>query len=207
MANFGNIPSNLALGASKSVRRNSGDTDFEAFTALESGVSHYDDLLPTLYQQLAGGAAPNITLVGASTVLRAQEFANSSAAEEYLPIWQLPHAWKAGSNVEPHLHLYIPDDGTGGDLTFSMTYTWTNIDDTSVTESTVTGTVTRAANAGINGNAILSFGGISGSGKTASSLFRARITRSQTDTFGGTCWLLSSDMHIEKDKLGASSAP
>ena len=34
MANFGDIQTNLALGASQSVRRNSGDAAFEAFTPL-----------------------------------------------------------------------------------------------------------------------------------------------------------------------------
>lgn len=32
MANFGDIQTNLALGASQSVRRNAGNSDFEAFT-------------------------------------------------------------------------------------------------------------------------------------------------------------------------------
>lgn len=166
----------------------------------------FDDLLPTIANANTGGAAPNMTLMGGSGTIRAQEFANLSSAEEYQACWQLPHGWKEGSDIVPHIHLYIPDDGTGGDIVFSMVYTWQNIDNGTMTETTVTSTaITRAANAGINGNAIASFGTIAGTGKTISSLFSARIMRVQAgaDTFSASTWLRSSDLHIEKDTIGS----
>jgi hypothetical protein len=80
---------------------------------------------------------------------------------------QMNHDYKEGSDIVPHIHLYIPDDGTGGVIKFYMNYTWVNIDSTgSVAETTVSGTITRTANQGIGNNAILSFGTISGTGKT-----------------------------------------
>lgn len=166
----------------------------------------WDDLLPTTYIQLTGGAAPNITLVGNSSVLRAQEFANSSSSEEMNAVWQLAHAAKVGAPFAPHLHLYVPDDGTGGDLVFAMIYRFTPLNGTGGADSApVYGTLTRAANAGINGNAIVAFAPITHVAATISSLFHARFQRVQggTDTFGGTCWLLSADLHIEHDALGS----
>jgi hypothetical protein len=167
----------------------------------------WDDFIPTNVIQLSGGAAPNITLVGSSSVLRAQEFPNSSVNEEYNATWQFKHQWKEGSSIVPHLHLYVPDDGTGGNIQFTCTYTWDNIGATSSPETTVTGTLTRAANAGISSNIILSFGSISGSGKTISSIFRAHIKRVQAggDTFSGTCWLLQGDIHGEIDSIGSKT--
>ena len=190
-----------------------GVTDYAEFDAtgtlkLNGAATVWDDILPTTFLQLTGNAAPNITLVGASSHLRAQEFANSSANEEFLPVWQIPHKWKAESAIVPHLHIYVPDDGTGGDIVFGMYYTWTNIDGTSAAETgPIYATLTRAANAGINANAIISFGSIAGTGKTFSSIFRAKIYRVQAgaDTFGGTCWLLSGDIHVEIDKLGTNN--
>jgi hypothetical protein len=41
MATFGSIPSNLTIPAGESIRRNAGDTDFEAFTP-GAGVSDGD---------------------------------------------------------------------------------------------------------------------------------------------------------------------
>lgn len=169
-------------------------------------ASTWDDILPTIANANTGGASPNMTLMGGSGVIRAQEFANISATEEFQAIWQLPHSWKEGSSVYPHLHIYIPDDGTGGDIVFEMIYTWQNINDGTMTETTVNSTiVTRAANAGIDGNHILQFGAISGTGMRISSLFAARFKRIQggVDTFNGTTWLRSADIHVEKDTLGS----
>ena len=190
-----------------------GVTDYAEFDAtgalkFNGAATIWDDVLPTTFLQLTGNAAPNITLVGASSHLRAQEFANSSANEEFLPVWQIPHKWKAESAIVPHLHIYVPDDGTGGDIVFGMYYTWTNTNGTSAAETgPIYATLTRAANAGINANAIISFGSIAGTGKTFSSIFRAKIYRVQAgaDTFGGTCWLLSGDIHVEIDKLGTNN--
>jgi hypothetical protein len=39
MANFGNIQSNLAMGAGQSVRRKTGDNDFEVFRGIEYGFA------------------------------------------------------------------------------------------------------------------------------------------------------------------------
>jgi hypothetical protein len=195
LLHFGGTTNGVSIGKGGEVRLNGSATVF-------------DDELPTTYIQLTGGAAPNITLVGGSGNLRAQEFANSSASEEYLPIWQFSHARKPDSAVMPHLHLYVPNDGTGGNIVFGMYFVWSNINDTSITEvGPVYATLTRAANAGINANAIISWAAIDGTGKGFSSILRARIFRVQggTDTFGGTCWLLSGDCHIEKDKLGTNN--
>jgi hypothetical protein len=173
---------------------------------LVGAATVFDDLLPTTYIQLTGGAAPNITLVGNSSVLRAQEFADSSASEEMNAVWQIIHAAKVGAVFYPHLHLYVPDNVAGGDIVFAMQYRFTPINGTGGADSsTVYGTLTRAANAGINGNAIVAFAGITPANATISSMFHARFTRVQAgaDTFSGTCWLLSADLHIEMDALGS----
>ena len=185
-------------------------TDYSQFEAdgtlvFAGAATVFDDILPTLANQNTGGSMPNMTLMGGSSNILAQEFANVSAGEQFQGCWQLSHSWKEGSNIVPHIHLYVPDDGTGGDVVFTMVWTWQNIDSGTMTETSVNGTLTRAANAGINGNAMISFGTISGSGKTISSLFSAKISRVQggADTFSGTTWLRSADIHIEKDTVGS----
>lgn len=174
--------------------------------SLVGDATYWDDLLPTTYIQLTGGAAPNITTVGDSVVLRAQEFANSSSAEEMNAVWQIVHAAKVGAAFSPHLHLYVPNDVTGGDIVFQMIYRFTPLNGTGGADSApVYGTLTRAANAGINGNAILEFDAITPANATISSMFHAQFKRVQggADTFGGTCWLLSADLHLEFDALGS----
>jgi hypothetical protein len=180
--------------------------DDDGTVRLVGEATVWEDVLPTTYIQLTGTAAPNITLVGNSSVLRAQEFANSSANEEMNAVWQFPHAAKVGAAFVPHLHLYVPDNTTGGDIVFQMIYRFAPVNGTGGADSSpVYGTLTRAANAGINGNAILSFGPITPTNATISAMFHAQFKRVQggADTFDGTCWLLSSDLHVEKNDLGS----
>lgn len=170
----------------------------------------YKDLYPSSVTVNTGTNGASFTLYNGVN-LYAYEFVGSGATLKSLQLgFQLNHDYKEGSDIIPHLHLYIPDDGTGGVIKFYMNYTWTNIDSTgSVAETTVSGTITRVANAGIGNNAILSFGTISGTGKTISSIFMARIYRNPADvadTFGVSTWLKSADIHYLCDTCGSRTA-
>lgn len=48
MANFGDILSNLAIPAGQSIRRNAGDTDFEAYTPSGGGGGSGNSITTTL---------------------------------------------------------------------------------------------------------------------------------------------------------------
>lgn len=172
----------------------------------EGNATIWKDLLPTAVYQPQSTSAPNITLIGGTGNLKAQEFPNNGTSEEFHPTWQLSHEWKEGSIIVPHLHLYIPNDANGGVLDFRMVYSWVNVNGTGLVEGTLTGTITRAANAGINSNAILSFGNLDGTGMKISSLLAAKIYRNTADTYNGSCWLRSADLHIECDTVGSRTA-
>ena len=167
----------------------------------------FKDLYPSSVSVGSGVNAASFTSYNGAN-LYAYEFVGTGVQLKSLQLgFQLNHDYKEGSDIVPHLHLYIPDDGTGGVIKFYMNYTWTNIDATgTVSETTVSGTVTRAASAGINHNAILSFGTITGTGKTISSVFMCRIYRDPADvadTFGTSVWLKSADLHYEVDSIGS----
>ena len=169
----------------------------------------FDDVAPTSVTVGTGVNAPSFTAYNGN--LRAYEFVGSGTNIKELNLgFQLPHSYKEGSTITPHIHLFIPDDGTGGVIKFLCEYTWTNVDQTgAVATTTVNGTITRTANAGINNNAILSFGDIVGTGKTISSIFMCRIYRDPadaTDTFGLSTWMKSADIHFEKDTIGSRTA-
>lgn len=169
----------------------------------------FDDVYPSSVTIGSGGSAPSFTAYNGN--LRAYEFLGSGATTKELNMgFQIPHSYKEGSDIIPHIHIYIPDDGTGGVIKYYCEYTWTNIDQTgTVATTTISGTITRAANAGINNNAILSFGTVTGTGKTISSVFMCRIYRNPADvgdTFGASTWLKSADIHFECDTLGSKTA-
>lgn len=181
------------------------NAQFEADGTLvfTSAATVWRDLLPTAVYTPTGVQSPNITVYPGATTLKCQEFPNAGA-EEFNPTYQLPHEWLEGSTVYPHLHIAIPNDGTGGTINFQMVYQWANVAQTGVvSEVTINSTtITRTANQGISHNHIVSFPAIVGTGKTLSSCISCRVVRS-TGTFTPSVWLKSADVHVECDMLGS----
>lgn len=176
----------------------------------------WDDIFPLAIYVPTGSVAPNITAILGTRTIKAQEFPNeiNSSVEEYNPTYQIPHKWKLDSTIIPHIHLAVPANATGNTYTikFKMVYTWDNIDPDGSnnlvpdTEHTLYGTYTVGANKGANPNAILSFGNVVGTGKSISSIFACRIVReinANGDTYSGSVWLKSADIHAEFDTTGS----
>jgi hypothetical protein len=151
----------------------------------------WKDLLPTAVYPPTGTASPNITVYPGATTLKCQEFP----------------AGGADSTIYPHMHMAIPDDGTGGTINFQMIYQWVNHDQVgAVTEVTLNSTtITRTANQGVGHNVVISFPSISGIGKQISSIISCRVIRA-AGTFGPSVWLKSADLHVECDAVGSREA-
>lgn len=188
------------------------DTNYTNFESDGTMVANgnatcWDDLLPSsVAVQSTGTNAASFTAYNGN--LRAYEYVGTGASFKEVNIgWQLSHTWLEGSDIIPHIHLYIPDNAVGGVIKIYGEYTWTNIGQTgAVATTTVSGTITRTANQGVANNIILSLGAITGTGKTISSMFMSRIYRDPTDvadTFGASVWLKSADIHYQKNMLGS----
>lgn len=167
----------------------------------------FDDCEPLgITVNTTGPNAPAFTAYSGGN-LKAYEFVGVTTLKDFNCGFQMPHSYKVGSDVSPHLHLYIPDNVVGGVIKFSYEYTWTNISQTgAVSVSTGSGTLTRISNAGIAHNEILSLGILNGTGKTISSMLMMRLFRDPTDaadTFEASVWLKSIDLHFEKDTVGS----
>jgi hypothetical protein len=177
---------------------------------LNGNATVWVDLLPSSVTIGGGGNAPAFTAYGGGN-LRAYEFVGTGAQLKELNIgFQIPHEYKEGSTIIPHLHLYIPNDVSGGTVKFYCEYEWSNISQIgAITPTTVSGTAIVAGSFGIQNNAILSFGNVSGAGKTISSVFMCRIYRDPadvSDTFGASVWLKSADIHVELDGIGSKTS-
>ena len=219
----GYIPQNLAVGNqlivntqfnSEGTSYMGGTTDgnysvFEyttGFLARYGTARAWDDLYPAPVSVYALGAnAAAFTTYSGN--MGGYEFVGTTLQKELLIAFQFSHAWAVGTTVYPHIHVYIPDDATGGDIKMWLEYHWDNINDTGAVSTTTTNkTITRAANAGISKNHIIAFDGIVGTGKTISSVLSARLYRVPTDsgdTFGSSIWLRSADIHICRDTDGS----
>jgi len=202
----------IGVRKSQGISKIGGLNDYTQFGAdgtlrFVGNATVWDDLLPSSITLGSGNTAPSFTAYNGN--LFAYEFVGSGVQAKQLNMgFQLSHKYKEGSDIHPHLHLFIPDNVAGGYIKFYCEYTWTNIGDTgAVTTTTISNILTRTANQGIDNNIIFSLGTIVGTGKKISSMLMCRIYRDPTDgadTFGNSVWLKSADIHIECDMNGSS---
>jgi hypothetical protein len=167
----------------------------------------YDDVYPSAVSIGRGASAPSITtyLTGTNFDFKAPEFPSAAPAKEITLHFQIYHSYDEGTPIDTHLHLYIPDDATGGDIVFDYEYYWANIGDTGApTTTTGSATLTRAASAGIAQNYLFEIeSAIVGTGKEISSILSITLSRDTADSFGSSVWLLSDDCHIRKNTSGS----
>ena len=136
-------------------------------------------------------------------------FSASTEQEVYFTV-QLPHSYKIGSAIYPHVH-WTTATGTpsGTNVMWGFEYTVIAIGGTFPTTSILTsnsvippiGTPT-----GTGQHLITSFGSISGTNLGISTVLVCRLFRetgNASDTFGNEVGLLGFDIHYEKDTQGS----
>jgi hypothetical protein len=183
-------------------------TEFEADGTMRANgeATTWDDVYPSSVTVLATG--PNAAgFTSYSGNFRGYEFLGTGVSFKEVNMgFQFNHSIKVGSVLAPHLHLYIPNSAASGVIRMYAECEFSNIGDTgAVSGFTVTGSISRLANAGISRNHILEFDDLSVN-PDISGVLMMRVYRNPADaadTFGSSVWLKSSDVHIEKDTLGS----
>ncbi len=124
---------------------------------------------------------------------------------------QLPHSYKEGTTIYPHLH-WTPNASESGDVEWNLDYTWVNYNPITpqvfpaITTSTAveTGPFTQRTHL-ITG---LTVGGVGldGTDKKISSILICRLWRNSgnsADTYTNDAGLLSLDFHFQIDTVGS----
>jgi hypothetical protein len=118
---------------------------------------------------------------------------------------QLPHAWAEGTALRPHIH-WAPSNTNTGVCRWGLEYTVADINGVFGATTTV---YAEQAGAGVaNMNQIVSFPSIAMTDKNASAIMVCRLFRDASngnDTFSGTAFGLSFDLHYQIDKDGSIS--
>jgi hypothetical protein len=205
---------NHESGKSVYIGTSSGNTEFEADGTLRfnGNATVWEDLqIPASSAGAQGGNMPDWAAFRGST-LKTWAFAdqNSSTNEDelYFTI-QLPHSWKEGSPVEPHIHI-SPENAPGSarEVVWKLEYVWANY---SETYPAVTNTLTATSiisPADDHRHLIASFGNIvpDGTNDKISSVILCRLSRNSgdaSDTYTGRVFLISLDIQFEKDTEGS----
>lgn len=187
---------------------NAGTAGTPSWTKLAPVGLRWDDLRVTLDK---GSNSASLDYLTGSAGPQIWYFRNNSTEEAMSFTVQLPHGWKEGSTIYPHIH-WTPRTTGAGNVEWNFEYSWANYDPVTpqvfpaITTSTVisTGAFTAKAHnitALTTGNT-----GIDGTGKKISSILICRIWRNSADvndTYNADAGVLFLDFHIQIDGYGS----
>lgn len=167
----------------------------------------WDDLRIPGLSVKTGASAPDLAaFLGAGSLL-VLAFDGAATLEQCYFTAQLPHSYKEGTNLYPHVH-WTPTTADAGDVVWQLEYSWVNVDGTFGASTTIE---TAAAAAG--GTAWVhkktSFAAITGASKTISSMLVCRLFRDPahaSDTYTHDAAFLEVDFHYEIDTVGSRAA-
>lgn len=193
-----NTSGGFTFGTSASFSKFEQDT---GFISAAGSACAWDDLLsPATSINPAGSPTPpSIDNTDGSLIFTA-------TGVNTVTVWfQLPHAWKVGSELRPHLHWY-KSASTSGYVNWEVKYKYAGLGASfgSFT-GLLSGTVQVPDSNSANVHAITRFPVIDGSGLTISSMVCVWVQRTTTsgDTYSGNAHLIGVDIHYQKDTQGS----
>jgi len=123
---------------------------------------------------------------------------------------QLPHRWKEGSTIYPHVH-WAKSTADAGNVVWQLEYKWVPINaamDTTWTVLTVSSPIAATPDTNTARKHLISaFTPVAATGKKISDMMIVKLSRLATDaadTYTATALLFQFDIHIEIDSLGSN---
>ena len=119
-------------------------------------------------------------------------------------VFQVPHSYKEGTDLYPHVH-WQPTTTNTDDVLWKIDYKWTNINATDA-GSTTPVELLAAGNGTALKHQMDSFTALSGTNKTISSILTIKLSRmgnDEDDTYTGDALLKEFDIHYQIDTVGS----
>lgn len=119
---------------------------------------------------------------------------------------QMPHAWKVGSAIRPHVHWAKTTDAPG-DVTWTMNYSWWGLGEVQPAGSAAADAVPINDPLSTQKQVISNFPEIDGTGKDISYLIFVNLLRNgvdASDTYAGPAVLYEFDIHYQIDSFGSN---
>lgn len=174
---------------------------------LAGTATTFDDLrIPGLSTKIGATPPDLISFAPATTNLQVYGFDGTTITEQVFFVVQLPHSYKEGSDITPHVH-WTPVDTNSGNVKWFLEYSWANNEIAFSAPTTIS--VIDAADGTAWKHQKAFFSPIVGTGKTISSMLVCRLYRNPTDaedTYGSDAAFLEIDFHFEQDTLGSQTA-
>lgn len=161
----------------------------------------WDDIVVNL-TTLSGPAGAPPTMAAFAGPIFAWEFSGSASNALFFTL-QIPHRYKHGSDLKPHIH-WTKTTGSASDVIWGLDYVISSI--TSNYSATATTIYTTNTCPTSMQHTLSSFPTISGTGLTGSAVMVGKLYRlGETDADTAQAWGLNFDVHFEVDKLGSDS--
>jgi hypothetical protein len=188
---------------------------------LEGSATAYNDIVVPLFNSRLGNDrqptwSPMKNDGGTSRGIYTFTFEDQSSANNEQEVFfsvQMPHNWKEGTTVYPHVH-WAPQAATAGNVVWGLEYTWVNYDATTpltfANTTIITATSADVAFGDVDKHLITAFSSItpSASQNKISSILMCRFFRKSADSnddYNGNAAVLSFDLHYEIDAVGSHS--
>ncbi len=190
---------------------------------LELVETTFEDLRVSLIRGLTGASnPPSLTQfmdngagsVGVYVFAFSYQAVAGNERQMYFAV-QLPHGYKNGTNIKPHIH-WSPavTGGVNEFVKWGLEYTWQNIDGTFGNTTIITSDASGASTATISGDTTLTadkhyvseIGTITGTGKEISSMLVCRIFRNSShadDNLIQDAFAFEVDFHFEVNTIGS----
>jgi len=169
----------------------------------EGNATVWDDLRVPGLRAKTNASAPDLGAFGPSGNLLTYRFDGAATTEQVYFTLQMPHSWKQGSTLYPHIH-WAPTDTNSGNVKWQLEYSWANIEGTFGAPTTIS--VTDGADGTAWKHQIAAFSALSAAGKTISSMMVCRLFRNPTDgsdTYAYDAAFLEFDIHYQIDTIGS----
>jgi hypothetical protein len=174
---------------------------------LNGSATTFDDLRVSGLSVKVNASAPDlVAFAPATTNLLVYGFDGAATSEQVYFAIQLPHSYKEGTDITPHVH-WTPTTADAGNVKWFLEYSWANTSVAFAAPTTITVTQAAGGTAWVQNKAF--FSSISGAGKTISSMLICRLYRNPADaadTYEHDATLLEFDFHFEQDTLGSQTA-
>jgi len=136
---------------------------------------------------------------------------DAGTEEELFFECQMPHCWKPGTNIKPHVHWSPTVNGIGGQqVSWGLEYSWANIGSEFAATTLIYGDEHYPADSILvaDRHYMTSLGTISGTGKTISSMLACRVFRDAGgwgghDNYASDAALLEIDFHYASEQPGS----
>ena len=176
-------------------------------------ATRYDDLRVPMTSTKKGAAdEPKfeafITDGSGSVGIYGHHFDKTKTEDLFFEV-QMPHAWKEGTDLYPHVHWTVKGSDLGSKkVRWGFEYAWVNVGDTfsNTTFLYAEDPIAPVGTVGSKEHVISSFGSMNGTGKTLSSMLLCRVWRDgshSNDDYSDKAIMLQFDFHYQLDSDGS----